>query len=331
MRIGLIDVDGTLPNLALMKLSAWHKSQGDDVEFALPIGNYDHVYAITIFTRSRAMCEELLAWYGERISIGGTGWDVTGRLPEEVEHMRPDYDLYRAEDIVPRMRGIMTKAARMRKAQTIVDAGIGFTSRGCVRNCGFCFVPRKEGMLQQATPIAEIINPRSNVIILCDNNLTADPLCIEKLHEIRDRRLVVDINQGFDVRLMTPEIAQAMSEVKMLRSVHYAWDLMKFEKQVMDGIRVLGEFVRPYRQLCFMLVGYDTSFDDDMYRFRRLTELGISPYVMVYNEADDAKLHHFERWVNGRFCKACSFDEYLPWVKAQNVTKCHDDYGALMN
>lgn len=163
-----------------------------------------------------------------------------------------------------------------------------------------------------------MLNPKSNVLILHDNNITADPNCIDKLHEIRDRKLIVDINQGCDIRLMTDDIAQAMSEVKHLRSIHYAWDLMGFEQQVLGGIALLSKYVKPYRHMCFMLVGYNTTFAEDMYRFRVLDELGIRPYVMIYNQVGDSRLKHFARWVNGRIHRACSWSDYRPWQAAQN-------------
>lgn len=232
--------------------------------------------------------------------------------------MRPDYDLYTAEDIAGRMKGIGTRAHKLKKAAEIVNAGMGFTSRGCVRNCGFCFVLKKEGKFRHVAEIGDLINPRSNVLILHDNNLTADPYCVDKLHEIRDRKLVVDINQGCDVRLMTDDIAKAMSEVKHLRSLHYAWDLMGYEEQVMTGINILSKYVKPYRHMCFMLVGFNTSFEEDIYRFRKLVELKIDPFVMIYNQLPDVRLRHFARWVNSRIYKSCSFEDYSPWKKESN-------------
>lgn len=321
MRIGLIDIDSKIPNLALMKISSYFKSVGEQVEFVQPNTHYDKIYASAVFTRSKPLCDQLKNHYGDSIEIGGTGYDIKSTLPPEIECCKPDYDLYTAQEIAGRMKGIGTKAHKLEKAKQIVNSGMGFTSRGCVRNCGFCFVPKKEGKFRQETPIADIINPRSNVIVMHDNNLTADPDVIDKLHEIRDRGLIVDINQGIDIRLMTPEIAQALSEVKHLRSLHYAWDLMPFEKQVMDGVKILSEFIKPYRYMCFMLVGFNTSFEEDMYRFHRLLECKIDPYVMIYNENEkgDIRLKHFARWVNGRLYRTCSFDDYEPWKKAQEM------------
>lgn len=319
--IGLIDVDSKIPNLALMKISTYYKSLGEEVEFVAPGKAYEKIFASAIFTRSYNECLRLQEFYGDKIEIGGTGWNLKKVLADEIERSRPDYDLYTAEMIAARQRGIMTKARKLEKATEIVNAGMGFTSRGCVRQCGFCFVPKKEGAFRDVAEIKDLINPRSNVLILHDNNLTADPYCIDKLHEIKDRGLIVDINQGCDVRLVNEDIAKALSEVKHLRSLHYAWDLMGFEKQVMEGINTLSKYIKPYKHMCFMLVGFNTSFEEDVYRFRRLTELKVDPFVMVYNENEkgDIRLKHFARWVNGRIYKSCKFEEYEPWKKAQQV------------
>lgn len=127
------------------------------------------------------------------------------------------------------------------------------------------------------------------------------------------------INQGCDVRLINEDIAKALSEVKHLRSLHYAWNLMGFEKEVMEGIRTLSKYIKPYKHMCFMLVGFNTSFEEDIYRFRKLRELKVDPFVMVYNENEkgDIRLKHFARWVNSRIYKSCNFEEYTPWIKAQ--------------
>lgn len=327
MKIGLIDVDGKLPNLALMKISKYYKIMGEQVEFVRPDATrntYDKIYASAIYQKSQNDCRTLQEYFGDRIEIGGTGWDIEKRLPPEIESMKPDYDLYTADMIYPKIKGIMTRERKKAKAQQIVDAGIGFTSRGCIRQCPFCFVPKKEGAFRQDSEIKDIINPRSNVIILHDNNLTADPLCIDKLHEIRDRNLIVDINQGCDVRLMTPEIAQAMSEVHHLRSLHYAWDLMGFEKQVIEGINIMSRFIPASKHMCFCLVGFNTTFEEDMYRVKKLQSLGVRPYIMRYNERrDDIRLNHFSRWINGFIYKAVpDFEEYEPWKRDKGKYGC---------
>jgi hypothetical protein len=300
-----------------MKISEYYKKQGERVEFARQDTQYERIYASAIYTKSRPVCEVLLEKYGSRIVIGGTGWDIEKRLPPEIEACDADYSLYSADMVAARIKGIMSAGARRRKASQIVDAGMGFSSRGCNRNCDFCVVPQKEGRLRQDREIRDLINPKSNVLVLHDNNFTADPYCLDKINEIKQRGLVVDINQGCDVRLITDEIAAALASIKHLRSLHYAWDLMEHENLVLAGIKKLLKYVRPYRHMCFMLVGFNTDFEQDFYRFRRLDELKIDPYVMIYNQEGDERLRHFARWVNARIYTQCRFEEYIPWVKTQ--------------
>lgn len=335
MRVLLIDVDGKIGNLALMKLSTWHKSLGDEV-FLNECINPDKVYISVLFTWNKSKVEKMMQLYpNAEIEIGGTGWDLQKVLPIEVENCQPDYDLYTVSDILPRIRGgIATKASKLKKAEIIVNSGIGFTSRGCVRNCGFCFVPPKEGKFHQVAEIKDLLNPRSNVLILMDNNLTADPDCIEKLHEIRDRGLTVDISQGIDVRLLTPEIAQALSEVKHLRSLHYAWDLVDAfnDLKIINGIHLLAKHVKLWRHMCYMLTGFNTTFEQDMYRFRMLSEIGVKPYVMPFNKQyKTEKDRCFASWVNSRKHTVCSFDEFEPWVKAQNKNQLNLFEGAWID
>lgn len=316
MKIGLVDLGGKIINNALMKLSTFYKDKGAEILLNDVPSTVDKVFCSVLFTWDKQKALKLQSVY-DNIQFGGTGWDYNIELPPEVEKCKPDYSLYTIDDIYPRIRGIMTKKTKRKKAQTIVNMGIGFTSRGCVRDCGFCMVPKKEGCFKQVNEIKDLINPRSNIITLLDNNFTADPYMIEKCKEIKERDLVVDISQGIDVRLLTEKKAKALSEINHLRSIHYAWDLIKYEKQVMKGIDILSNHIKKWRQMCFMLVGYNTSFKEDMYRFNRLKDLKVDPYVMIYNKKSDIKLKHFARWVNGRIYKKCSWEEYEPWIKAQ--------------
>lgn len=317
MKIGLIDVDSKIPNLALMKISSYYKSNGEEVEFVQDKVKYDKIFASSVFTRSNDTCEKLIAHYGDTIEIGGIGWDEKKKLPPEIEHMSPDYELYSVEQIERRIKGPYKKERKHEKAVQLVTGGMGYTSRGCIRACGFCAVPRSEGEFRQDQEIKDLINPKSNILILNDNNFTADPYCIDKLREIRERNLTISVNQGFDIRLMNEDIALAMSNVKHLRSMCYSWDLMGYENQVLEGIRTLSRFVKPSRQMCYVLVGFNTTFQEDLYRFRKLLEMKVDPYIMVYNQIQDERLKHFARWVNGRCYTTCQFDEYKPWVKAR--------------
>lgn len=314
-RIGLIDFDSRIPNSALQKLSTHFKRQGAAVLLNdFRPSEVDEGYCSVIFTRNKAKAARLADIY-PNITFGGTGWDLTTTLPPEVESCRPDYTLYQVKDILPRLKGIMTAKKKLEKCHTLLNAGIGYLTRGCVRSCGFCFVPKKEGALRRVASIGDLLNSNSSTLCLLDNNLTASPDCLEILREIKDRNLTVNISQGVDIRFLTPEISKVLSEVRHLTSLTYAWDLMPFEDKVMEGIKILSRDVKPYKHQCFCLAGYNTTFEEDMYRVRKLAELGITPFLMVWNEKPDLRLQHLKRWVNGKFHKVCRFEDYEPWVR----------------
>lgn len=316
MNVNLIDYDGKIPNLALMKASTYFKQQEYSVSLNAMSGRFDVVLCSVLFTWNRNKAGMLKDVF-PNIQYGGTGWDLITVLPNEIEACKPDYELYTAKFLYPRIKGIMKKTTKMAKAQALVDAGIGFTSRGCIRKCSFCVVPEKEGDFRSDTEIRDIINPRSKNIILLDNNILADPAALDKLHEIRDRGFTVDFTQGIDARLITPELAEALSEIKHMRSVHYAWDFIQLESHIFQGINTLSQHIPRYKHMCFCLTGYNTTPEEDDYRFRKLIEAKITPYIMVYNNEGDLRLKHWARWVNSRIYNVCSFDKYEPWVRQQ--------------
>jgi hypothetical protein len=301
VRIGLMAPDSTIPNLAIMKLSAWHKAQGDTIIFPWRGQRVDRLLASVVFTRNRKEAEHLPT-YAE---IGGTGWDYTTTLPDEIEALKPDYDLYG------------------------IDYGMGFLWRGCVNKCLFCVVWRKEPEFKQAASIDALLNPRSNRLVLLDNNLTAAPNVVDLLAEMAERRLRVNFSQGLDIRRMTPEIAAALAKVNFSnhtftsKQVHFAWDSVGLEQAVKRGVAILKEAgIKPYRLMFYMLCGFGTTWEEDWHRFEVLRELGCDPYVMTYQDLEgkaveqDPRLRHFERWVNARIYKACHWEDYKPAQEA---------------
>lgn len=162
-RIGLIDFDGKIVNLALMKLSTYYKAQGALIVLnpTLP-GQVDKVFCSVVFSKNRDKAARLASVFPQ-IEFGGPGWNLNSTLSTEIEAMKPDYELYTVDAITDRIGGIMTREKKIEKAATIVNAGIGFTSRGCVRMCPFCVVPKKEGALKSVGEIKDLINPRSNI------------------------------------------------------------------------------------------------------------------------------------------------------------------------
>ncbi len=188
MKIGLLAVDSNYPNLALMKISAYHKAQGDSVEWLSPFEEYDKVYMSKIFSFTADY--EYCINAGEIIK-GGTGYDIHSRLPVEIEYMQPDYSLYSSID---------DKTA------------YGFLTRGCPNKCKWCVVPEKEGKIHPYMDIEDVaINGRKNIILM-DNNILACDYGIEQIRKIIKLGLRVDFNQGLDARLVTPEIAGCLTE-----------------------------------------------------------------------------------------------------------------------
>lgn len=272
MKIGLIQVDGKWANLALMKLSAFHKKRGDDVTLIdLSSHNFDRVYASKVF-------------------VGGSGVDLKSELPEEIELQVPDYDLFKT------------------------DYSIGFTSRGCIRDCGFCIVREKEGWIHEM-PFDWIQSPK---VILLDNNFLASPKWKEKLQFFIRQKLKVCFSQGLDIRLINEENAKLLSQVKYYdnsfrkRRLYFAFDSPKLEKIVRKNVEILLKAgIKNYHLLFYELVGYNTTEEEDYHRFEVLRDLGALPFIMVYNNRkDNQKLRDFARWVNKRYYKVVPFEKY---------------------
>ena len=296
MKIGLIDVDGhNFPNLALMKISAWHKAQGDDVEWWWGFGDYDRVYMSKVFdeTYSQDVPEPMNA---REIIKGGTGYGMDNKLPYEVEHSFPDYSLY------PKL----TK-----------DTAYGFLSRGCPRGCPFCIVKDKEGLLsRKVADLSEFWNGQKN-IVLCDPNLLACTEHMDLLGQLADSKAWVDMNQGVDARLLTEKNIAAMNMIRM-KNIHFAWDLMGQSEKVIDGLKLWKEQGKKNAHGSFgtvyILTNYNTTMDENLYRIYKVRDLGYDPYVMVYDKPSAPKdVLKLQRWCNSvRIFKKCpDFQDYI--------------------
>lgn len=328
MKILLVDCGTKLPSLALMRLSTWHKRQGDLVHLmnfgdkTFNPSEYDRVYVSVIFTRSRPEVEKFQKVYGPRVTVGGPGWDTVTRLPKAVEACPPDFDLYTAEILYPRINGPYSRKTRMEKAQQISEAGIGRLSSGCNRQCRHCLVPKIEGKLAEASPLAELVNPRSNVVHLLDNSLGDFPLALDRLAEAKERQLRINLSQGVDVRSASPAFLEALAQADLFGdTIYIAWDRIGDEAQVLAGIARLKPLAAAHGKsiTAFVLTGFDTTFAQDEYRVKKLHALNVRPYVMPYESMDrqDARMACFKRYVNAFFHKRMAFSEYGPWIRAQ--------------
>lgn len=293
MVIGLIDEDGHhFPNLALMKLSAWHKSQGDTVEWWWGWGQYDRVYMSKVFddTYSPEIEEPLNA---AKIIKGGTGYSLDNRLPEEVEHICPDYSLY---------------------PELTQDTAYGFLTRGCPRACPFCVVAAKEG--RRAVKVADLSEwwRGQKRIKLLDPNLLACPNHMELLGQLANSGAWVDVTQGLDARLLTEDNITALNKVKV-KLLHFAWDLMEQSDAVLRGLSLyarLGVLDERERRV-YVLTNYNTTAEEDLYRLYHLREMQFDPYVMIYDKPHAPKeIRRLQRWVNNKYIwRSCNrFEDY---------------------
>lgn len=316
MRIGLIDVDShNFPNLPLMKLSAWHKSQGDSVEWYDPLFHsigepFDIVYMSKIFSFT------LDFQYGvncKKLVRGGSGYAISlvdGKevydkskdkdLPYEIEHIYPDYSLYPE----------MTK-----------DTAYGFLTRGCPRGCPFCVVAKKEGIRSyKVADLSEFWRGQKN-IVLCDPNILACKEWEELIQQLINSESVIDFNQGLDIRIMTDKKAQAINKLK-IRELRFAWDRYQDKEVILpmfEKFRSISS-INQHNLVVYVLCNFDSSFKQDLERVNTLREIGYSPYVMLYDKGNIPKGHRLrklQRWVNNRFIfwSCPTFEEYLKGSK----------------
>lgn len=291
-RIGLAQVDGKWANLALMRLSTYHKAQGHQVEWYSPLMHYDCIYASKVLTFTP---DNL--YLPIDTEKGGTGYDIAKKLPSEVEACFPDYSLY-----------------------PDIDYAIGFTTRGCIRKCPFCFVPQKEGALQIMGDLYDFWNGQPKVILL-DNNLTAASMeHFEKIiKQLIKERVSVDFSQGLDIRLINEDHARMLKTVRLLKRIHFAWDSMSYEKAVRRGIEILTRYFHPDRIAFYVLIGFDTTPSEDMYRIEILKGLGVNPFVMPY-EQDNLYQRTLARWCNHKaIFKTVSWADYCRHKKVPHL------------
>lgn len=294
MRVLLIDADGEeFPNLALMKLSTYHKTQGDEVFFG-SCARAEIVYISCVFTWNKEKALQASTFYpNAKIVYGGTGFNLDSSLPYEIEHIKPDYSLYD------------------------IDYSIGFVTRGCIRNCSWCIVPEKEGGIHHGSPLSEFVNPQLNKIQLLDNNLLSHPHHIEILKELIQLNKKTSFSQGLDIRLINKENAELLSKIKYYdirfknRRLHFAWDDPKTEKSVLKGIEILLDVgIRPDHLMFYVLVSFNTTYQEDIHRVKTLLDLDTIPYIMLYNGKKGTYQHHLKRWVERRYCYIIPWEEY---------------------
>lgn len=300
MNIGLVDVDGhNFPNFALMKLSAWHKAQGDSVEWYDPLfGEYEKIYASKVFTFTPDYID-YNPKHTEPIR-GGTGYKNYGNLPDEADAMLPDYSIYPQYDFA-----------------------IGFLSRGCIRNCPWCVVPKKEGTLRQYDDIERISQGRKHVVLMDNNFLANDPDFVsDQLRKANKLGLYLDFNQGLDARLVTEENAKLLASVKWKGScktnayIRFSCDTQSMLPHLQKAVRHLRD--AGYKGEIFVYVlARDLQESHD--RIMKILDMDkkINPFCMPYRNLDgdgqieDDNVKRLARWCNFvAIRKSCKFEDY---------------------
>lgn len=322
MNIGLFDVDShNFPNLALMKISAWHKQYGDNVEFVIPLKHYDKIYVSKIFGDEYSEMPNYCL-QADEIIYGGTGFsikiengkevyykDKDKNLPYEIEHIYPDYSLY---------------------PQYTKNTAFGFLTRGCCNNCDFCIVSKKEGMCStKVANLSEFWRGQKQIKLL-DPNILACKDRIDLLKQLKDSKAKVDFTQGLDARFITKEVALLLKDIKK-ETVHFAFDFMKNEKLIIKGLET-------YKEICgitdnvasrtvYVLTNYNTSFEEDMYRIWRLQEIGFAPDVRIYRKSTAPKfLRDLQRWCNNRYIyKSCNFEDFVPRCDGKKISELYSE------
>lgn len=320
--VRITQLDGKLPNLALMRLAAFHRARGDEIVFSRSPRRgmfepaYSNVYGSAIFKFSAARVERMQVEFPEAI-IGGTG-TVSAATVEPIvgDSQALDYSLY-----------------------SDFDGSMGFTQRGCRLSCKFCVVPAKEGKPRHENTIAGIWRgePWPKHLHLLDNDFFGGPEWRERIAEIRGGDFKVSFTQGINVRAMTPEVAAAIACIEYRddgfsrRRLYTAWDNLKDEDVFFRGVDTLEAAGVPSRHLmAYMLVGYDKreTWERIWHRFNRMVERGIRPYPMVFDH-ERKDLKRFQRWVVTGLYRTVRFEDYDTSIKTTRPSTRDDATGDL--
>lgn len=294
MNVGLIDVDGhRYPNLALMKISAWHKAQGDAVEFASPLfGHYDRVYKSKVFT----FTADDSTPYECEVIRGGTGYGLYDALPDEIDNLQPDYSLYGVKDVA-----------------------YGFVTRGCPNKCKWCVVPKKEGGVRPYMDIQDIAegNNTKNVILM-DNNVLASDYGLAQIEKSVRMGYKIDFNQGLDARLITDDIAKLLASAKWLTYIRVACDQTAQIKYVEQAYHMLRRHGYKKELFCYCLLQDLTESYErvkHLYKYRGNIAIHCQGYIDFNNRTKSIPTWQKDimRWANRRWIyKSTWLDDFEP-------------------
>ena len=284
----------SFPNLALMKIAAYHKNKGDTVMWFMPLqrDTYDIVYSSSVFDFTEKPMKDYLP---ENTIFGGTGYGLFNELPKEIDNMFPDYSIY------PKC-----------------DYAIGFLTRGCINKCNYCFVPKKEGSIRPYSKWQDVVRKDTKKVHFMDKNVLAIPYGVDQLRELANTDYEVDFNQGLDIMLLTDEIVEILSRIKWIKYIRFSCDksyqLPYFEKMV--------AFFKKYKiplSKVFIYVLVQKDLDDAEHRVKSLHNMCKSFNIYAQAERNEIleirpnklQLEFAQRYVYGRSYKKETWSEYV--------------------
>ncbi|MFA4871358.1 MAG: hypothetical protein WC623_24380 [Pedobacter sp.] len=264
-KILIIDIDSTIPNLALRKIEKYHLDLGDTVIWNLYLARFsvDKIYVSCVFDWNKEKCK---TWEGYA-DIGGSGYDLSKKLPPEIEAVNPHINL-------------------------------GFTTRGCIRNCSFCIVPEKEGNIRIVGDLLDLWDGKNKDVVLMDNNILALPDHFELIcKQARDNKIRIDFNQGLDCRLLTPDIAYLL-KITPLRIYRFAFDHPSLLPVVDNTITILKN-AGINQALWYVLAGFNTTFQEVLDRCNFLKSRKHNIFIQRYlSVKTDRRYVALARWAN---------------------------------
>ena len=347
MKIGLIDSDllmrrkNSFPNLALMKISGYHKAKGNTAELILdysqlssegmfiPIKHYDKIYLSKVFTDT-TVPEWILKL--PNLTYGGTGFffDKAPPLPNDMEHHFPDYDLYNRWVSITLSEG--NKASRLKISR---DYSLGYLSKGCIRQCDFCVNRNKRKSILHS-PLKEFYNESKPFICLLDDNILACPDWERLLKELMETGKPFRFTQGIDIRLLTDKSAEMLSRSNYDHKIYFAFDNYNEKEIIVKKLRLWRKYADNTESKVYVLVGYDRAnrYDKNFglsdvasafERIKIITDFGCLPFVMRFEKVKESpfqKLYSMiANWCNSSgFIYKKSFRQYVYYKK------CNIDY-----
>lgn len=275
MNIGLLNLEPKYKNLALEKLRLYHLLKGDNAEDYFALNPYDRVYCSSIFdyTKKDIAPQDAIC--------GGSGFDLTTTLPPEIEQVKPHLNF-------------------------------GFTTRGCPNKCPFCIVPQKEGKCHIVGDLIDLWDRKGKLITLFDNNILAIPRHFESIcKQSINLRVKLDFNQGLDHRRLTPDIISILKEISHTE-YRFAFDSPAYYKSVNKAIGMLQNG-GINRCLWYVLVGFNTTFQEDLDRVNFLRDRGQQAYIQRFKRPKNDWRHiALAQWVNQHHIfYAMTFEQFL--------------------